>query len=107
MPDDVNGWIHVDRGIRRIQLEELSNAKGIPKSWIPTPRKQRASWRSALVLATAIHLWTAVMDSIGCYFRIPCVGISSLPSDLLPVPPSVPRDDGPAARTKWDDDSGN
>ena len=33
MPDDLNTFVETEKGIRRLQVEELGKAKGIPGEW--------------------------------------------------------------------------
>jgi hypothetical protein len=39
MPDVLGSWVQVDKGICRLQIEELAKAKGAPKEWQPISRK--------------------------------------------------------------------
>jgi len=65
LPDGTGSWIHVTdlRGkqcIRRLLPEELAKAKGIPAEWLQDVKNP-----SSLVDGmTALHLWTAVGDTI-------------------------------------------
>jgi hypothetical protein len=63
MPDRPHVWIRSDRGVRRLQHEELGKGKGVPSEWlkgtIRKPLKQ-----AQVENATCIHLWTAAMDAI-------------------------------------------
>lgn len=70
MPDALDSWVQVDKGIRRIQIEELAKAKGVPKEWQPASRKKRKLWRTVVSLLTVVHLWTAAMDSLGNWMRV-------------------------------------
>ena len=36
MPDSLDSWVKVDKGVRRLQPEELAKGKGMPKGWQPT-----------------------------------------------------------------------
>jgi hypothetical protein len=44
MPDVLGSWFQVDKGIRRLQIEELAKAKGVPKEWQPISRKKYHSY---------------------------------------------------------------
>jgi hypothetical protein len=61
MPDHPQAWIRSDRGVRRLQHEELAKAKGILPSWLKgdgaIPLRQ-----SQVDRATCVHLWSAAMD---------------------------------------------
>jgi hypothetical protein len=63
MPDHPHVWIRSERGIRRLQHEELAKAKGLPPEWMKgtdaKPLKQ-----SLVGEATCLHLWTAAMDGL-------------------------------------------
>jgi hypothetical protein len=69
MPDALDSWVQTDKGTRRLQVEELAKAKGVPKEWQPTSRKKRHIWRTVVSLLTVAHLWTAAMDSLGNWLR--------------------------------------
>ena len=69
MPDALDSWVQVEKGIRRLQVEELAKAKGVPKEWEPTSRKKRKLWRTVVGQLTVLHLWTATMDSLGNWMR--------------------------------------
>jgi hypothetical protein len=61
MPDHPHVWIRSDKGVRRLQHEELAKAKGVPSEWLKggKPLKQ-----SQVDRATCLHLWTAAMDTV-------------------------------------------
>ena len=97
MPDVLDSWVQVDKGIRRLQVEELAKGKGVPKEWQPVSRKKRNLWRTVVSLITVAHLWTAAMDSLGDWMRVqsprgmtkvdsqsPQPGLSA--PELFPVP---------------------
>ena len=69
MPDSLDSWVKVEKGVRRLQPEELAKAKGMPKEWQPTSRKKRTVWRTIVSLITVVHLWTAAMDPLGHWLR--------------------------------------
>jgi hypothetical protein len=63
MPDHPHVWIRSERGIRRLQHEELAKAKGVPPEWLKGPETKPL--RQTLVEgATCLHLWTAAMDGL-------------------------------------------
>ena len=63
MPDHPYVWIRSERGVRRLQHEELGKAKGVPPEWIKG--ENRKPLRQTMVdEATCLHLWTASMDAL-------------------------------------------
>jgi hypothetical protein len=64
MPDQPGCWINSERGVRRLQSQELAKAKGVPSEWITGGSGSSRPLKSVDVgLCTGIHIWTAVMDS--------------------------------------------
>jgi hypothetical protein len=61
MPGHPQAWIRSDRGIRRLQHEELAKAKGVPSSWLKG-EGVRPLRKAQVDRATCIHLWSAAMD---------------------------------------------
>jgi hypothetical protein len=90
MPDKINAWIETDKGVRRLQAEELAKAKGLPKEWLSplgTSNKGAFSWAQG---ATCSHLWSAVLDTIAEWIdeRRPELKSSGVP---LPTTRARPR----------------
>ena len=55
-------WVATERGVRRLQAEELAKAKGLPSEW----RNKDAPLSPKVVAsATSLHSWVAVCDAIG------------------------------------------
>ena len=57
-----DNWVSTERGVRRIQVEELAKAKGLPSEWKDT---SVALPRTAVVQAISVHLCMPVCDAIG------------------------------------------
>jgi hypothetical protein len=98
MPDALDSWVQVDKGMRRMQIEELAKAKGVPKEWQPASRKKRSLWRAVVSLLTVVHLWTAAMDSLGNWMRVRSPRGESrindrLPASIRPAPETHPLPD--------------
>ena len=63
MPDHPYVWIRSERGVRRLQHEELGKAKGVPPEWIKDENGKPL--RQTMVDgATCLHLWTVAMDTL-------------------------------------------
>jgi hypothetical protein len=60
LPDSIGALVHTERGVRRLQSEELGKAKGIPEEWM---RQGHLSVR-AVNKMTDLHIWTAVASSL-------------------------------------------
>ena len=94
MPDKIGSWVATDRGIRRLQAEELAKAKGLPSEW---RNKQLSIPSESTSPATALHIWTEVCDSLSSWLKEPHLGTArgNLPSSEVPVtgPPSKPGDE--------------
>lgn len=67
MPDRANAWIRSERGVRRLQLSELAKAKGLTSAW--TNQGVSTLETSWVIQSTCLHLWTAVMDSVGTWLH--------------------------------------
>ena len=64
MPDRPGCWINSERGIRRLQSQELAKAKGVPNEWITGVSGSSRPLKNVEVgPCTGIHIWTAVMDA--------------------------------------------
>ncbi len=64
MPDLPGCWIASERGIRRLQSQELAKAKGVPNEWITGGSGTSRPLTSVEVRnCTGIHVWTAAMDA--------------------------------------------
>jgi hypothetical protein len=63
MPDRPHVWIRSERGVRRLQHEELAKGKGVPSEWLKG-EEQRPLRQSMVDTATCLHLWTAAMDTL-------------------------------------------
>jgi hypothetical protein len=96
LPNSVGALIAMDRGVRRVQKEELAKAKGVPDEWM---RQGKWMGRSVTHL-TDIHLWTAMAASLHGGERErtnPDLGIKP------GLPPTEGKDDG-CAPTDGNDD---
>ena len=66
MPDEIDAWIATERGVRRLQSQELAKGKGLPSEWMSrtasVPRKPAQR-------STSAHIWCAVGDSVAALFR--------------------------------------
>jgi hypothetical protein len=105
MPDALDSWVQVDKGIRRLQVEELAKAKGVPKEWMPASRKKRGLWCTVVASLTVVHLWTAAMDPLGNWMRSrpPRAsnqeGIEARSQPALPTPPT--REEAKSESSEW------
>ena len=63
MPDHPHFWIRSERGVRRLQHEEMGKGKGVPPEWLKGDNK-RPLRQSTVENATCLHLWTAAMDTL-------------------------------------------
>jgi hypothetical protein len=63
MPDHPHVWIRSERGVRRLQHEELGKGKGIPPEWVKGEGGKPLQ-QSMVEGATCLHLWTAAMDTL-------------------------------------------
>ena len=63
MVDSLEGnWVSTEKGVRRIQPEELAKAKGLPSEW---KSKDCKLSRAEVAQSTSAHLWIPVADAIG------------------------------------------
>ena len=60
LPDSVGTVILTDRGIRRLLLDELGKAKGVPAEWL----RQEALTVRAMNQLTDLHIWMAVVSGL-------------------------------------------
>ena len=62
-------WIATEQGVRRIQVDELAKAKGLPSEWkqkhCQLSLKQQQLWAKTVAQATSLHSWVVVCDAIG------------------------------------------
>ena len=97
MPDSLDCWVETDRGIRRLQSNELSKGKGLPSEWMS---KHTQLPRKAVLASTSLHIWVSICDSLSSWFRA-----SDLPTTktkpLFPTPPPPP---GPVGEHPIDPD---
>ena len=68
MPDDVHSFLQTEKGVRRIQVDELAKAKGVPGEWRD---KKVIMDKTTTLEATSIHILTAVCDQISEWFMVP------------------------------------
>jgi len=59
MPNDLDCWVETERGTRRIQVQELTKAKGVPSEWTHRDTKLPSK---VLLQSTGLHTLTQVMD---------------------------------------------
>lgn len=86
MPDALGSWVATDRGIRRLQADELAKAKGLPSEW----RNKKLSIPPECTRpATALHIWTEICDSLSTWLKKPHT--SSHPEEESTSPPSDPH----------------
>ena len=64
MPDRVGSWINTEKGIRRLQPDELGKAMGVPSEWKTRERKFKVSNVEGV---TDIHIWTAICDTLSVW----------------------------------------
>jgi len=60
LPDKVGALIETEQGVRRLQMDELARAKGVPSEWIT----QDLLTSRGLRHLTALHIWAAVASSL-------------------------------------------
>jgi hypothetical protein len=60
LPDKVGALIETERGVRRVQGDELAKAKGVPTEWIT----QDLLTVRAIHHLTDLHIWAAVASSL-------------------------------------------
>ena len=48
MSDSLDSWMKVDKEVRRLQPEELAEAKGMPKEWQLASQKNRTVWHTII-----------------------------------------------------------
>jgi hypothetical protein len=61
MSDHPQVWIQGNKGVRRLQHEELAKAKGVLSEWLKGGKLLR---QFQVDQATCLHLWMAAMDTI-------------------------------------------
>jgi hypothetical protein len=66
MPKIIASWIGTTKGIRQLQYEELAKSKGMD---VLLKSYGSVSTKRAIREGVRIHLWTAVLDSIGTWLR--------------------------------------
>jgi hypothetical protein len=95
MPDEIGGWIEVEKGIRRLQVSELGKGKGyLEIAHLPTSREGAR----AIGAGTCVHLMAGVADLVSEWL---IEGGSSQP----PKVPNQSSDERPAVMedsTQWD-----
>ena len=100
MPDSLaNTWVATDQGVRRLQVDELAKAKGLPSEW----RDKDASLPVQVVAAsTSAHSWIAVCDAIGDW----CCPEHALEDDCFSVAPTedLSDSDSEEADCDWEAD---
>jgi hypothetical protein len=68
MPNVVGSWISTQKGIRRLQYEELAKAKGI-KDLVKSCEDK--ALRSTIRDSMGIHVWAAALDALGSWMQDP------------------------------------
>ena len=66
MGDSMDFWTDSDRGVRRLQVEELAKGKGLPSEWRD---KAKLLPKETVAKATSLHLWMTVCDSVATWLR--------------------------------------
>jgi hypothetical protein len=81
MPEIIACWIGTAKGVRQLQYEELAKAKGME---VLLKSHESPSAKRVIREGVGLHLWTAVLDSLGVWIR----------TDKTNVPePPVPKKD--------------
>ncbi len=60
LPDRIGALIETERGVRRVQGDELAKAKGVPLGWLT----QNLLSTRAIHQLTDLHIWAAVASSL-------------------------------------------
>ena len=60
LPDKVGALIETERGVRRVQSDELAKAKGVPMEWVT----QDLLTVRAIHQLTDLHIWAAAASSL-------------------------------------------
>jgi hypothetical protein len=67
MPDEIGSWIaDGTKGVRRLQVMEVAKGKGLPSEWLA---KGAVIDPKVIAPETCLHIWTAVCDTIGHWFK--------------------------------------
>jgi hypothetical protein len=81
MPDRPHSLIRSERGIRRLQLQELAKGKGVPSDWIAGNGSSEPLKEYGVKHSSCLHLWTTVMDAIAVWQR----KMTEAPRPMLPL----------------------
>jgi hypothetical protein len=69
MPDRPHSWIRSERGIRRLQHQELAKGKGVPSDWMVGEGTSQPLREYSVKHSSCLHLWTTVLDAVAAWNR--------------------------------------
>lgn len=98
LPDSVGTLIETEKGVRRLQAEELSRAKGVPTEWI----QQELLTVRAINQLTDLHIWSAVASSMRRVVEVETTDLSQ-PADMVDLHlPERPTSETSAELEDWE-----